>query len=65
VWSLAQIAQAMHTHRADVIVHGACEGPDAWADGLAWTALVTRVPLTSETRRTHACSDRGNASQDR
>jgi hypothetical protein len=43
VWSLAQIAQAMHTHRADVIVHGACEGPDAWADGLAWTALVTRV----------------------
>lgn len=43
VWSLAQIATAMHTHRADVIVHGACEGPDVWADGLAWTSLLTRV----------------------
>lgn len=43
VWSLAQITTAMHAHRADVIVHGACEGPDVWADGLAWTSLLTRV----------------------
>ena len=33
----------MHAHRADTIVHGACEGPDTWADGLAWTSLLTRV----------------------
>lgn len=44
VWSLAQIATAMHTHRADVIVHGACKGsPDEWADELARQALLSRV----------------------
>lgn len=60
VWSLAQIATAMHAHCADTIVHGACEGPDVWADLIAREAHITRVKFPLETRA-HALFFRGRA----